>query len=354
MPYDELDEKMGLPKPQNTDAPVDDNNTDTQDEAPIVEAAAAPATPIVADEEAVAIAVYNRKKGTNFKSFDEIDAAAASPAEPTETDEEKRKRRQKEKFKFGLENNIFTVEERDAFVRDSGRPARDLVYDNFYRERKAAGDTDAAIELKFTRLYGEDLDEEDEADTEKVSSFVKERRANDLKREAARLLKKKYPNLHSLDNKFEAHEAQTKTTQQKQREKEQFAARYRDDVKKVLGEIKPQKFGFQHDKESFETEFNYKPEVLKQIEKEFLTEASMSAFTTQYSPEVLQNAIAYRLKELSFNDITTHVAKTYAKQERDKKKIVRNHLTTEDVTGAGAAVREYDELDVLLDLVPKN
>lgn len=346
----ELEIRMGLAgeeaksetgNDQTQQSTEDNKETAAADQAP--EGATSAAAEI--DEDAIALAAYNKRKGTSFKSWDELDAATATPA-PTESEEEKKKRREKEKFKFGIENNIITPTTYEGFVRDSTRNPRELVFENFQKERREAGDSDATIERKFKALYGEDLSEDDD-DYDKVSSFVKDRRQKDLQREAARLIKKQYPDIVGLDSKFSAYETEQQTQQQKQKETEKLAATYRQDVDAVFSSLKSRKVSFTTNDEPFETDFTYKPEVLNQIKQEYLKSETFQAFTANYSKEAVQKAILLSLNAATEDDRTAHVAKSYHAKQLEKKKITRNALVDDTISGSANVRRPAGKMDEL-------
>lgn len=313
----------GTEEEEQIDETIDTGNEEEQEEE-VDEAA-----------EAQALAIYNKKNKTDFKSWDEV--ATFKPPVQEESPEKKAARRRKEVLKFAIDNEVVSVDEYDNYQRDKTRDARDLVFQDFYNKRKAAGRTDIQIDAEFTRLYGEDLDDADE-----TNAAVKSMRNEDLKKEAERVLRNKYPWTTTLDQKYDQHvAARTQEITQKQ-QVSQLTTQYVSDVNEIFAGITSRKITIgDKDKVEFETEFDFtkRPDILNNIKKEFLKREAVLAFIANYNRAALQDAITIRLERELLPSMISNTARKYHSKKMEEIEFGRKNLNREN-PGGGSPVKE--------------
>lgn len=289
------------------------------------------------DEDAIALRIFNRKNGTDYATLDEALAAMQSP-KPAEDEEMKKKKREVAKLKFALESDKFSKDDYDAYQRDAAKDARDIVYDDFYKKQKAAGKSPEQIERAFIKYWGEDLSEEEDEEL----TAVQQMRREDMTKEKERILRKKYASIYNLDKEYDQHELSQKAAQTQKQRLTTNTRQYAEDLKNIFDTNKKRTIRFgdaSKPDEVFETEFTYKPELIKQVEQEFSDSKTVAGFIENYDRSTLAEAIRIRLETLSLADFTENTAKKYHAKKTEEQIKKRKHLIADNVDGTPGEIR---------------
>jgi len=247
----------------------------------------------------------------------------------------KKKRKNNAVLSFALKNELINREDYDNYLVDSQKDARQLVFEDYYRKRKAAGADDEKIDREFARLYFEDADEDEDA-------TILAQRKSDLETEARKIIKKNYPEVFTLEEKYDKHINDTIAQKETNDKILSLTKEYTTDVNDIFTSAKfVVNIG---DKDNPEViDFVYPPDILDTVKKEFLRTDTCSSFIANYDKSVLQDAVNLRLQHLSQDKIIAHAAKTYHSRKVEKLKLGRKGILQPDEVGSGANTVQRDE-----------
>lgn len=312
-------------------------NSDKLDEPIVV-----PTPTQVSEEEADRIALerINKARGTDFKTLEEAFSTINTPAPaPLETEEEKRKKKQNEMVKYALENNVVSADEFENYHKDSAREARETVFADYQAKHKANGKSDEWIQKTFAKMYGEDLEDEDENDD--VTPAVKAAQQERLKKDASKILRNKYPKVHTLEKEYDSFLTKSQKDNQERERLLTNGKAYLADVESFFGGVKPIKLKVIGElgkpETDWETEFSYPKEVLDKVKNEVLEENTLLSLIGSYNKESLYKYINMRLTEESEPYRIGHVAKKYHDNQVDKKNIHRKELNDDNLSSGGGS-----------------
>lgn len=253
-----------------------------------------------------------------------------------EDEETRKKKKNNAVLSFALKNDLVSRDKYDQYLVDSKKDARQLVYEEYRSKRKAAGVDDDKISRDFARLYFEDADDSDDKD------LIAERQA-DIESQARKIIKKKYPEVFTLEEKYDKHISDTTTQKESDEKKLSLVKTYQTDVNDIFTSAK---FSVDiGDKDNPEhVDFVFPSETIETVKKEFLRGDTCSYYIANYDKSVLQDAINLRLQQLSQAKIIAHAAKTYHSKKLEKLKLGRKGIMQPDEVGSeGAAPVQRDE-----------
>jgi hypothetical protein len=325
-----LAQEIGLEVPDPPKKPDDTPNPPNDTPNPLTE----PVQLSEEEQDKITLERINRKRGTDFKTLDEALTAPIQP-EPAESEEEKKKKRENEKIQFALSNNIVSAKDLEDYHKDSAKEARDLVYADFFAKHSKDGKSEQWIQKTFTKLYGEDLEDEDENDD--VTPAVKAEHQERLKKDANKLLRNKYPAIHNLDQQYDSHLTRIKKEEESNKIATKVANQYASDVAAFFSNVAPLKLkvGGEEGKPEtdFETDFIIPKDILDKIKNEVLDKEVVLRNIGNYSKDILYNYINGRLREETFAASNGHLAKKYHEYRDSKKNIKRKELGGEIISG---------------------
>lgn len=300
-------------------------------------------TPTLSEEDADRITLerINKARGTNFTSLDEAFTAISNtppaPAPVAETEEEKKRKRQNEVVKYAIDNNIVSAQEFEDFHKDSAKDAREIVWANFYDKHHADGKSDQWIEKTFKKYYGEDIELEDENDD--VAPWVKAEQQERLKKDAAKIIRNKFPKIQTLDKDYDAHLSKLNKDSVENERLKKNAQTYIGDVESYFTNFQPIKLkvGGEAGKPEtdFTTDFTPTKEILDAIKAEVLAENTLLSFIGKYNKEALYKYINLRVMEDTEEQRIGHVAKKYHDHQKDKSLMKKKGLEDDNLITPG-------------------
>jgi len=164
------------------------------------------------------IAKLNKKAGLNIKSLADL-----KPQETTESVEAAKKERASKKLSWGLQNNLFTTEDYDAFRRDYDNP-ESVVYNDFRQEVIAEEPnlTEEEVRERFQEEYHQNQDQDS-------ASYKRGQKA--IQQQSERIIREKHAKIFGLDAAYDSHEAKAQTSEAEAKRISDAMPAYRNSVK---------------------------------------------------------------------------------------------------------------------------
>lgn len=286
------------------------------------------ATAVLTDEQILAKV---REYRPDIKSLDDL-----KKPEPQLTPEQREKKKRDRMFAWGIKTEKIDSEKLEKYHRDSAKPSRQLVYEAFSKEQKAKGKDPEQIDRAFKKLYHEEIVDENDPDELEVSQLAQEK----LNTEAKRLLRKSYPEFYNLEKEYDKAVSEHESNVARNQTLQQNTVAYNDTVESFIADAKKISYKIGDENDPEEIDFEFKPEVLEALRKEFLGDLR-GGFIENFSQTALQGAMKLRLLEMTDEQRIEAACKRYYSQRRAKEKIGRNNLTPDD-PGSSVSAPEVD------------
>lgn len=242
------------------------------------------------------------------------------PEEFVQSEEEKKKQREADKFRYALDQKVISLDKYNQYQQAVVKDPRQVVF-----ERYVAENPDVAIEkleLDFNRLYFIGVDDE----FEDLSSYAQKK----LNKEAAQILKEDYPEIYSLDRKYDDHVASEKTAARESQERQDRESSYRTSIDSIFQTLNKKALTIREDDDKEETfDFSFSPDLIGELKQSFLTEqavASLSSLPQDKQREVIETAIL----KATFGPSVSYAAKMYHEEKMRKLKIGRKNMNPEE------------------------
>jgi hypothetical protein len=297
-----------------------------------------PKTKSLADFTDDELAEHLRSRGKTIAPITSNDSG------PQLTEKEKVEKRNAEKFKYALDNKIFTIDQWNNFQAASHKSPQEIVWTRFLDDNKSSGRTFEQLEADFKKLYYIEHDDD--------FAHLSERRKKDLEREAAQILKSEYPEIYSLDKKFDAYETEQQTNTRVKAEKLQKTTAYNSNVQQIFSGLNKKTFSIKVDDNNSESfDFELLEPLMAELKTRFLSEG-VAAKLLDNTPEEIQEAIDAAILKMGYNQILSFGAKFYHEKKLGEKIIGRKHMNPEDVPAGDATIEREDNAYQLLNNHP--
>lgn len=281
---------------------------------------------------------YVRRLNPNISSLEEL-----KPTQKVEDEETKKKKRQAAVVSWALKTEKISPDKYNKFQVDSAKEPRQIVYEDYAQKRKAQNATPEQIEREFSRLWMENDDTPEGQNPLPEELHARQVRAEEMERESRRILKRRYPEMQTLDKDFDSHmSAKQKEADEKARYT-MLATQYNTDINEAVAAFKKVTYtvGDEQSGGSEDLEFEFLPEDITTVKNEFLDNKVMLGFIADYDKAALQGAMKLRLLELTDSKRIAHISKRYHSEKMKKAKRGRNNLNVDEITG-GSHVPERD------------
>jgi hypothetical protein len=306
-----------------------------------------PATTINEDDltDDLVLRVLNKRKGTQYKSLDELNR----PAENHQPSEEELRQQQAERQNniraWALQKKKVTSTDFDQYAQESSVPYVELAADLYKSERlaalKAAGvtdlPTDEALQEEFDDLNFQFAKPDD------PKRITAEKR---LKNEVDGYLQDKYSNIYDLEDEFSAEEAvTTRRTAYDTTINQVFTeatSEFAELTFEIAGDKKDEKIPYK---------FKVSPELLNTVRAEYSSDGSF-AMLGQGTVDAanIKAAVKNSLITKALNEIVSEVANAHANKVReDMAKGRRNIVDRTDTGSEGGSVTTNPVIKKLLD-----
>jgi hypothetical protein len=257
--------------------------------------------------------VLNKRKGTQFKSLDELNKPAENHQQPSEEElRQQQAERQNNVRAWALQNKKVTSTDFDQYAQESSVPYVELAFGLYKTERiealKAAGKTDfpddKALKEEFDDLNFQFAKADD---PKRVKAEAR------LQGEVENHLATKYEKIYSLEDEFSAQENTTNLRTNYNTTINQVfteaATEFAELTFEIAGEKKDEKIPYK---------FKISPELLNTVRAEYQSDGSFSILG-QGKPDAanIKAAVRNTLISKALNEIISEVANAHGNAVRD-------------------------------------
>jgi hypothetical protein len=338
--------------------PGDDNNSGaggdpgdggTQD-PPAPPAPPAPPPPVINEDDItddLVLKVLNKRKGTQFKSLDDLNKPAESHQPTEEEQRQSRIDRQNNIRAWALQNKKVTSTDFDEFAQESSVPYAELALDLYKAERlevlKKSGVTDLPDDKELENEFNElNFQYAKPEDAKRVKAEQR------MQREVEGYLQSKYQKIYDLDDEYGVHETsanlRTSYNNVVSQVFNEAATEFAELTFEIAGEKPGQKIPYK---------FKVSPELLNTVRNEYGSDGSFTVLGQgNVDAANLKGAVKNTLINKALNEIISEVANAHAAAVVAAQQKGRRNIPIKDEGGPEG--KEVKRNPVIQKLLEKN
>lgn len=306
-------QQQAAPVQQQQTAPVEQQQAapvEQQQAAPVEQQQAAPVNYDDIDDDTLNAILEKRGK-----------KVVAAGQEQVLSKEEIKRQKEASMLNYALTNNVFTMDKYNKFQVAKVKEPYDIVFERYCADRP--NEEVEKLRADFARLYLLDADDD--------YAYLSERRKKDMESEAQRILKDEYPEMYSLEKKYDEWDTTQKATARTQQEQQQQETQYRQAIENVSTTIKGRSITINEDDQHTETfDFVYPDALLKQVKDHFLAPETIAKFRGS-TPEQITDAYNLTLLKLSHDAAVSFASKAYHSKKIQADAANRRNMQPDDI-----------------------